>query len=209
MTLPLDQYFTRPLLAARIAAWVAQDITPGQRWLEPSAGDGSLAGALMTAIANRESVGTDDCSITAVETDKKMFAKLKSRFLGLNVRVINADFTTFEPRPGDEWSFDGVLMNPPYSKGLDGIHVGHAISFAPRVVALVVDAFEHGSKRQARVFSKAYVDRRVVLVTRPSFYGPGDKGVSARRNYVVLDLKAGQAPMGHRVHSERWVEEQE
>ena len=64
-------------------------------------------------------------------------------------RVQEGDFLAKEPEP----SFDRVLMNPPFSRGLDVLHVHHALEFlAPggRLVAIMAGNALHRDNERTR-----------------------------------------------------------
>lgn len=201
-----DRFFTDPELARRIVRWA--NIHQGARVLEPSAGGGSFVYALFDEVPA--------VRVTAVELDRvhahRMLKKSKEEPYAGRLTVFNQDFLTFQPLPGRK-PFDFAVMNPPYGSrsdgtvGLDAEHVAHALKFADVAICLLVTGFEHGVKRARSLFDSAFVNRRVVLVKRPAFHGPEDKGESARRDHVVLEIqpatpvKEGVAIM---VATERW-----
>jgi predicted RNA methylase len=194
----LDQFFTDPKLAERICDWA--NLTSGMHVLEPSAGSGSFVEPLLKRVAR----------VTAVEVDRDLSVRLDQRFkVSKRFGLVNCDFMDFDPdyqgRPAAAGDIDLAVMNPPFTGGLDGKHVARALRFAPRVIALLVTNFEHGSRKASLVFERARVTRRVVLVSRPIFHGPSDKGFPARRDHVVLELVRGAAASGcTEVATERW-----
>lgn len=110
----LGQWFTPPPLAAEIA--IDADVR-GRRVLEPSAGDGAIVHACLEAGA--------ECVI-AVELDPAMVAKLRARFEGRPVVVIEGDFLALgfdEGGPLDLANVDAIAGNPPYDDGVDGDHL--------------------------------------------------------------------------------------
>lgn len=214
-----DRYFTKAPLAERIAVWAGVDTC--NNFLEPSAG----GGAFVDAILKTRGPSTQNQSlvmnynITVVELDTVLAARLTRRYAEKKqfVNVMQGDFLKFKQRPGTEQTraFDLALMNPPYGSrmrgstvGLSAIHVRHALRFTKRVVALVTTGFEQGSTHQTELFDDCYVSRRVVLVNRPGFEGPDDKGESPRRPHVVLELKEKTEHMvisTINVPTERWI----
>lgn len=167
----LDQYFTGGPIAQAMIEWAL--LTRGMRVLEPSAGDGGLVRHLPKNIQLR-----------AVEYDERLIPGLKA--IGHpSLTVEHADFLR---REANRDAYDVAVMNPPYGEGRDGDHVAHALRSAKRVVALVRANFEFGIGRYHQLFRWAEVTRRVVLVRRPTFYGPGDKGMKARHDYELIEL---------------------
>lgn len=87
------------------------DIQPGMYVLEPSAGQGAIAGACV------DSGAAVDC-IELMEQNCRVLDEL---FLS----VTQADFLTVTPKP----VYDRVVMNPPFAKQQDIKHVMHALKF--------------------------------------------------------------------------------
>ncbi|MEU6595289.1 class I SAM-dependent methyltransferase [Streptomyces sp. NPDC046881] len=103
---------TPPALAMQVCDLAG--IRAGDTILEPSAG----SGALTAEIARRGGV------IDAVEVDEFRADMLRAQ--GDCRRVFAADFLSLDPLEYAE-GFDRVVMNPPFSGGLD--HILHAIRF--------------------------------------------------------------------------------
>lgn len=81
-------------------------LPPGSRVLEPSAGIGSLAAAMLRA--------NPDLTVTAVEPHPKRAAVCAA--LGGQVTVHNERFETFAAKAVAEgWRYAGIVMNPPFS----------------------------------------------------------------------------------------------
>ncbi|WP_432001600.1 rRNA adenine N-6-methyltransferase family protein [Streptomyces sioyaensis] len=89
-------------------------ICAGMTVLEPSAGSGALTGE----IARRGGV------VDAFEIDERRAEILRGQ--GDARRVVHGDFLAADPLDYAE-PFDRVVMNPPFTKGLD--HIKHAIGF--------------------------------------------------------------------------------
>lgn len=204
-----DRYFTQATIARRVVAWANPFANPRTiEILEPSAGGGAFVDAMLEYADSQNG----QVKITAVEIDTVLAARLERKYANEpRVQIVCHDFLQMRVRPGTAKRFDLALMNPPYGSradgtvGLDAVHVRHALRFAERAVGLLVTGFEHGVKRARELFDHAYVSRRVVLVKRPAFAGPEDKGESARRDHVVLEFKeGGQSPGTILVPTERW-----
>jgi len=86
-------------------------IKPGMRVLEPSAGRGALALAAVRAGAVVDCVEIQPDHANALVAERER-----------NITVISADFLTTDPQP----VYDRVVMNPPFAKEADLIHVKHA-----------------------------------------------------------------------------------
>lgn len=91
------------------------DVHPGHIVLEPSAGRGALA-RRVAKIAGRL-----DC----YEVQARHCAYLRSAFPGLPVTVAEADFLAVAPGA----IYDRIVMNPPFAKRQDLLHVRHAMHF--------------------------------------------------------------------------------
>lgn len=120
------------------------DIKPGAEYLEPSAGRGALAkevrarGGLVTCYELMEA----NAEALAVE--------------GFNVS--KADFLQVAP----ERRYQGVVMNPPFSRQRDILHVRHALEFVVpggTVVAIMAAGVSFRQDRRATEF-RAMVDER-------------------------------------------------
>jgi predicted RNA methylase len=106
------QYFPTPApVVARLLNLA--DLKPGMEVLEPSAGSGAIA----AAAAGRGAV------VDCIEQDPGYAAVLADTDAFRSVRV--ADFLTAVPEP----RYDRVVMNPPFTRGADMLHVQHALRF--------------------------------------------------------------------------------
>lgn len=108
------QFFPTPEALAREIVKVA-DIRAGEHTLEPSAGQGNIA----------QFMPTPDC----IELDPKNRAVLIEK----GFRVVGDDFMTFEPSE----PYDVIVMNPPFCKRQDALHILKAISIAKRKVVAI------------------------------------------------------------------------
>lgn len=112
----MGQFDSPPEVVARVIALA--DIEEGHFVLEPSAGVGNIAKAVIAAGA----------VVRAVEIDAKRVEKLKAE--GIATRCM--DFLTLDPDMtmtpgGNPLRFDRVVMNPPFAKQADIDHVTHAM----------------------------------------------------------------------------------
>lgn len=87
------------------------DIQPGMRVLEPSAGRGAiaLAAARAGAVVDCVEIQPDHANALVAHRER-------------NITIITGDFLTTDPQP----VYDRVVMNPPFAKEADLIHVKHA-----------------------------------------------------------------------------------
>lgn len=120
-----DFFPTPAALAWRVVALA--NIQPGERVLEPSAGDGALC---KFALARK-------ARVDAIERSAERAAILRTTvFQDEPWRVLEEDFLAV-PVVG---SYDAVVMNPPWSSGQWAMHLLHAAKFLKpggRLVAIV------------------------------------------------------------------------
>lgn len=97
--------------------WLAEElvddaqVTPGMSGLEPSAGTGAIALAM------------SERGIRPICIEKNHDRAKKLRDYGFTVAT--NDFLEMQP----DYQFDRVIMNPPFAKQADIIHVTHALKF--------------------------------------------------------------------------------
>lgn len=140
------------------------DVQAGHRVLEPSAGTGRLLDAVLTA--------QSEVSLTAVECSAALAVALSRRYAGrarphidmdtdmdtdtetptdpaaqIGVRAVQADFLQLNPA---RWTprYDRILMNPPFSRGQDIVHIQHACRFLAEGGVLVA-LCANGPRQQA------------------------------------------------------------
>ncbi|MDE2344399.1 MAG: DUF4942 domain-containing protein [Betaproteobacteria bacterium] len=120
----LDDFYPTP--AELVQEMIeAAELEPGHRVLEPSAGEGAIA----AAVAEIAGYG-----LTCFEAEPGR-AKILRHILPI-ATVHEADFLRSVPEP----VYDRILMNPPFTRGADVLHVRQAIaSLAPggRLVAIM------------------------------------------------------------------------
>jgi predicted RNA methylase len=169
----IDRYYTDDKLAKRIVDWA--HIKSTDHVLEPSCGAGALSRHFQC-----EHATLVDADLTVDPVRASAWGFIQGDFIGM--------FNELESRPLP--LFDLAVMNPPYSEGADVAHVAHALRLSRRVVALVRLAFLATEGRYKKLWSWAEISRLAVLVSRPAFHGPEDKGHRARHDYCVIELKA-------------------
>lgn len=105
----IDGYFPTPdKLAVDMADRL--DVKPGHRVLEPSAGKGSLADAVLKKYGS-------DTKIDTIEVNSKLANLLKAK--GYDPK--QEDFLELK-----DAKYDRIIMNPPFERGQDIDHVRHA-----------------------------------------------------------------------------------
>lgn len=158
----LSQWDTRPETARRLVEWAR--VESHYHTLEPSAGRGNICAALVQVRAR----------VVAVEIDASRVAHLSKRFeRSANPSPIwHADFLSWGSDVRD--AFGLVVMNPPYEKNQDLLHVLHALELAPRVVLLARLAFLEGQERYDRLWSQHSLTRLQCFPWRESFVGDTD-----------------------------------
>lgn len=128
-------------------------ICDGSRVLEPSAGSGNLADAVVRA------GGVVDC----VEWSSTLsdFLKLKGH------SVLGSDFMEFDTTV----LYDSVIMNPPFSNRMDALHVMKAWDFlrdGGTLVAIVGEGLFFGSDAKAVEFRSWLSDKRGQVTVLPA-----------------------------------------
>ncbi len=113
-----DFFATPRELARQVCEWA--ELKPEMDVLEPSAGQGALA------LMAKEICDCDVDCIEPLEANRKI---LERNGLGL---AVYTDFLAAKPRTAifeKNGGFDRVIMNPPFSKRADILHVTHAMRF--------------------------------------------------------------------------------
>lgn len=145
----VDFFPTPPALVERLVE--EADIEPGMRVLEPSAGKGDIADALRTAGAE----------VDVVELSPTLQEILRAK--GHNVMA--SDFVEFTPPEG---GYDRIVMNPPFSNGMDADHVQLAYGMLKpggRLVAITGEGIHFRQDAKAAAF-RAWLDARAGVATK-------------------------------------------
>jgi phospholipid N-methyltransferase len=186
----IDFFPTPAPLAQRMAD--ALELQPGMTVLEPSAGKGNLADAVRAAEPGAQ--------IDAIEMSSTLREILKEK----GYPLVGSDFMEFKP---DEL-YDRIIMNPPFSKGMDADHVRHAYDMLKpggRLVAITGEGIFFREDQKSKGFREwfdniggtsenmegAFLDRREVKTT----------GVASR--LLTIDKPAdgrGDGPAFHRAY---------
>lgn len=135
---------TPPAVVDRLMALVSP--SPGMWALEPSAGRGAIAGPLLAR----------GCNVVAVEQDPAMAQELA--VLPGCITAAVGDFLEVIPNA----TFDVVVMNPPFGRQADVVHVTHALGFlapgAQLVAVMSAGVTFRGDRRTAAL--RELVDER-------------------------------------------------
>jgi predicted RNA methylase len=154
------------------------NLSPGLTVLEPSAGDGAIALPAAAVTGGH---------VVCFEVCPSRTAGLRAA-LGGSGRVINDDFLRYQ---AGEHRYDRVLMNPPFTRGADALHVLHALDFlAPggRLVAIVSGAI-HGPADGMRPHAelRRAIERRGGQVIRLPAGSFKNAGTSVDTAMVIID----------------------
>jgi predicted RNA methylase len=132
----ITQFFpTPPAIVARVL--LAAQIEKGMEVLEPSAGEGAIAGPVAA-------MGAD---VDVIEYDLGFAATLAAA--GFARAMLVADFLAVDPIA----NYDRVVMNPPFTKQADIAHVEHALGFLKpggRLVAVMAAGVTFREGKAAR-----------------------------------------------------------
>lgn len=195
-------WFTPQPLANKLASWALagcpHEVRHELRVLEPSAGEGAIARALIAA-------GVLESHLTLIELDPNRAARLLMQFP--RATIWQGDmFELLLRYPKETW--DLVVGNPPYDNGLDTIHMGALIRRVPNVVALLPLPFIASRERYETVWTQAFLHRMAVCVQRPKhIVTGGESGMTGKRDSVVFDIST--EPHDGRTLIEWWSDNQD
>lgn len=169
----VDFFPTPKPLAAAMAERAG--IKPGDKVLEPSAGNGHLADAAKAAGADVDTVEVSDT--------------LRNILSAKGHNLAGRDFTEFEP--GEK--YDAVLMNPPFSDRQDAAHIMRAwdmVKPGGRMVAIAGEGVFFGQDSKAKAFREWLDEHGAEVEKLPdnTFKGndlPAQTGAGAR--LIVLE----------------------
>ena len=140
------QFFETPEEVAKRMVELAE-IKDGMMVLEPSAGHGAIAEAIV------KYGGPLDIGLIMVEIDPEKAEVLNSKKIA---NVLCQDFMGSFAK--EYWQFDRVLMNPPFTKQQDIDHVLHAyrkcLYEGGRLVAIMSPGFTFRSNKKSMDFKK-------------------------------------------------------
>lgn len=151
----LFQFFRTPETVASMMVQVLR--MPNEQFtiLEPSAGDGALVCAVAAGC-----LADEDPQMTLVEYDatkEKTLTELVGAPTQVGKRLVMRDFLQLRPTTGSDQLglFDRVIMNPPFTRQQDIIHVRHAATFLKpggRLVTIMSPAFTYRNDRRSQDF---------------------------------------------------------
>ena len=138
------------------------EIESAQRVLEPSAGSGNIAKAVF-AVA--------PIHLVAVEIDASTLEQFTSSYTSWPHSRIHAylgDFITMSPNTlGD---FDRVVMNPPFQRQRDVLHVNHALRFlrpGGRLVSVMSSSVAFRTNALTQAFRKTLAAHKGTIESLP------------------------------------------
>lgn len=140
-----DFFATPAALADRVVALA--DIRPGDRVLEPSAGRGAIALAVRRACP--------EATVLCIEPLPDNRAALEAE----DLELIGSDFLLEGDVVG---AFDAIVMNPPFSKRADLVHVEHALRFlrpGGSLVAIMSAGAKYRDDKRGRAFREVVIDQ--------------------------------------------------
>lgn len=140
-----DFFATPAALADRVVALA--DIRPGDRVLEPSAGRGAIALAVRRACPEARVICIEPLPDNRAVLEAEGFELIGSDFL-LEGDVVGA--------------FDAIVMNPPFSKRADLVHVEHALHFlrpGGSLVAIMSAGAKYRDDKRGRAFRELVIDQ--------------------------------------------------
>ncbi|HWA29171.1 MAG TPA: hypothetical protein VG734_26205 [Lacunisphaera sp.] len=177
-----DFFWTNDELADELAAFV--DPRPGDFVLEPSAGKGALAKAILRACPKAYLVCIEPFPPNRVELKK------------LGFEIGGDDFLTIAGPEEFACEFSGVIMNPPFGGRADIRHITHALKFlrsGGRLAAIASAGVKYRQDRLATEFRALIAKHGGEIVDNPagSFAAAGT-GVST----VTVRLRKAEVPCG-------------
>lgn len=159
----LQAFFTPENLATRLVQYA--DLQDFDRILEPSAGEGALAEAILAEI-QRKNLTND---VRLCELDDHHVEILREKFGSKKyqhntIEVLEADFldtniSTFYDVPNKSYGFNKIVMNPPFTKGQDMKHILHAWSLLEpggRLVSICSSGVRSGSTKAHKAFQETF-----------------------------------------------------
>lgn len=144
----LDQHFSPSYVSEFLASLVPPDT---KTVLEPSAGAGSIADALVKVGYMPD----------VIEMDPFYANQLKDK----GYKVVGSNFLMFNP----EEPYDVAVMNPPYTGGADTVHVEHALKCAKEVIALTRINIFASLERYKKIWSHCNLIGVFPFARRPKF----------------------------------------
>lgn len=168
---------TPPAVADRLLDLAA--LGPGMTVLEPSAGTGTLADAIVRRCPT--------AVLSVIEWQHSLVEVLELK----GYTVCARDFLTFPDDGHAPVHFDRIVMNPPFEQEQDIVHIRHAASLlAPggRVVAIVSEGAFFRRTRTAQAFRQWLAQQQSMTEALPPHAFAGTQRPTAVRcRMVVID----------------------
>jgi hypothetical protein len=142
------QFFPTPLSLARSMAYMIP--SEAISILEPSAGTGNIVTAIKSRFESR--YGTCGKKIYACEISKSRQLKLNE----MEIPIIGEDFLSFEPKG---YSFDCIIMNPPFNKGIEHFNQAYSmLNEGGTIICLLNSSSLHDGNNKKKAFVKLLND---------------------------------------------------
>lgn len=176
----LQAFFTPGELARRVVQYA--NLKDFDRILEPSAGEGALAEAILDEVQQNNL--TNDirlCELDAhhvgILTEKFGSSKYKHNTIKvLETDFLTTDISTFYQVANKSYGFNKIIMNPPFTKGQDMRHILHAWSMLQkggRLVAICSEAVRRGETKDHKNFMETFKDATFYEVEAGAFKESG------------------------------------
>lgn len=137
----------------------------GARVLEPSAGKGDLANVIL----DEHGYGHyDRVQIHAIEKDPQLQSILRDHE---RIDLVDTDFLEFQP----QCDYDFIIMNPPFSNGLDHFIHAFEIGNSAKVVCLLNSDTVHGKTEKAKMVRTIVEDNKGEIVELGSCFTDAER----------------------------------
>ena len=141
--------------------------------LEPSAGKGDIADIDKDRLYGRKA------QIDTIEIDPE----LKMILAGKGYSVVHGDFLTFSPSK----KYDGIIMNPPFSKGVDHILKAWDILTNGRIVCLLNAETVNNKCNRKRVLLGSIIEQHGLVEQLGTCFIDAERKTAVDVAMVVLD----------------------
>lgn len=160
------------------------NITAGDRVLEPSAGEGNIAGRILEK--------HPEAHLEVVEYDEILRDILTLK----GYTVVGEDFLQYQPVV----PYDVIVMNPPFDRGVDIEHVYHAFKMlndGGRLVAITSAAAIDGGDEANYAF-KEFIEQRgsYRLLSARDYMGPAGRLTNGRQISISVGIITLTKPAG-------------
>ena len=161
----------------------AADIEPGMSVLEPEAGKGDIADAILKA--------EPDANLSVIELIPKLQEILKLK----NHNVVGDNFLEHTGK------YDRIIMNPPFEKGQDMEHVQHAFSLlnpGGRIVAITSPSPFFSSNKKSQAFREWFEENDGQIIEElesGTFQDPSQPRTTGVSSRLIMIDKPGVAKL--------------